>query len=416
MVAAERYMSNMRSWPYYLFVNLILAVGIVLSAVLGRSLGIQGPALAISVVWPATGLSLAGLLIFGNRASLGVFLGNLAYNLFYLNAFPPSMSFLPVYAIIAAVIISLGSFVQAFLSAYIMRTYTHSGYFRSVHDIFIFLIPASFLTCLIGSTVGVASLYFAGELESEWILPVWLTFWLGDTVGIYVVTPLLVIWTLQRFVGRAISHVFSIFCMVSLFLLLSYVTYRYSYPLAHLFVPISIWAAYLFRMHGASLAIFLMTAASIAFAAGQGYEGTSLISLITFIAVTVAASLIIAAVVNEREEAWALLDSRNVYLEQEVEVKSDIIHLSRSASDQKRKLVSQGIEAKRLSQVMQDGLNTIELSTKDTQDSIQAVTELSSEAKPLVMKKLLHIQKNLSKILQVDETLKELLERFRSGN
>ncbi|MFV0339537.1 MAG: MASE1 domain-containing protein [Parachlamydiaceae bacterium] len=406
----------MRSWPYYLFVNFILAVGIVLSAVLGRSMGIQGPALAISVVWPATGLSLAGLMIFGNRAGLGVFLGNLAYNLFYLNAFPPSMSFLPVYAIIASVVISMGSFVQAFLSAYIMRTYTHSGYFRSVHDIFIFLIPASFLPCLIGSTVGVASLYFAGELESQLILPIWLTFWLGDTVGIYVVTPLLVIWTIQRFVGRAISHVFSIFCMVSLFLLLSYLTYRYSYPLAHLFVPISIWAAYLFRMHGASLAIFLMTAASIAFAAGQGYEGTSLIFLITFIAVTVAASLIIAAVVNEREEAWALLDSRNVYLEQEVEVKSDIIHLSRSASDQKRKLVSQGIEAKRLSQVMQDGLNTIELSTKDTQDSIQAVTELSSEAKPLVMKKLLHIQKNLSKILQLDETLKELLERFRSGN
>ena len=45
----------------------------------------------------------------------------------------------------------------------------------------------------------------------------------------------------------------------------------------------------------------------------------------TSIGITIAASLIIAAVVNERAQAWALLDSRNLYLEKQVDVKVEIL-------------------------------------------------------------------------------------------
>jgi integral membrane sensor domain MASE1 len=410
MVHADRFIWRMRRWPYFIFVNLLLALGIFLCAILGRSLGIQGPALRISVVWPATGLSLAGLLIFGDRARLGVLVGNLAYNFVFLKAFPPTLEISPFFAEVASVIISLGSFAQALLSAYILRTYSLPPFFRSVHDIFLFLIPASLLSCLIGSVVGVTSLYIVGSVENSLVLPVWLTFWLGDTVGIYVITPLLVVWALQRQEQDIISHLPSIIGMATLFILFSFVTYYFTYPLPHLFVPISIWASYLFRMHGASLAIFLMTAASIAFAASQGYEGTS---LITFIAVTVAASLIIAAVVNERVEAWALLDSRNVYLEQEVELKTDVIQLARSASDQKRKLVSLGIEAKRLSQEMQDPLDSIENSSIDSQDKLEEMAKLSFKAKLPIQELISQIQKNISEVLKANGLIKEMLDRFR---
>ena len=50
-----------------IFFNILLAVLIFYNAELGRLLGIKGEPLAISVVWPATGFSLAALLLFGNE-------------------------------------------------------------------------------------------------------------------------------------------------------------------------------------------------------------------------------------------------------------------------------------------------------------------------------------------------------------
>src|ERR1700733_12875742 len=107
----------MKKWPFCLGVNLLLATGIFLCALLGRSLGIQGPALAISVVWPATGLSLAALLLFGYRTGVGIFVGNFAYNLLFLIIYPPAVFLTPLYKVIVAALISLGSFVQALISA-----------------------------------------------------------------------------------------------------------------------------------------------------------------------------------------------------------------------------------------------------------------------------------------------------------
>lgn len=408
----------MRNWPFCLLVNLLLTVGIFLCALLGRSLGIQGPALAISVVWPATGLSLAALLLFGNCAAVGVFAGNLAYNLLFISGYPPSLHLIPLHATAAAVFISLGSLAQALISAYIIRIYSTPLVFRTVQDIFIFLIPASLLSCLIGSTVGVAALAIAGGVESSLVLPVWLTFWLGDIVGIYVITPLIVIWTLQRQEPRFSDHIPSLACMAFLFLLFSFITYYFGYPLPHLFVPISIWAAYLFRMHGASLAIFLMTAASIAFAAGQGYEGTSLISLITFIGVTIAASLIIASVVNERAQAWALLDSRNVYLEKEVDVKVEILEQVRSEAYRKQKISSQDIVSRMLVLQIHAPLSNIDLFIKNALDALDEIHQLLTEQerltpaeKKLFTEKLHQIRQRLSDTLDTRKLIAEMLER-----
>jgi integral membrane sensor domain MASE1 len=370
-----RFTEKMKKWDYCMGINILLAIGIFLCALLGRSLGIQGPALAISVVWPATGLSLAALLLYGNCAGVGIFVGNLAYNLYSLSAHPPASENSMVPLVLTATFITFGSVIQAFISAHMMRTFSTPLFFRTVQDIFNFLVPASLLACLVGSTIGALTLLISGGVDRHLVLPLWLTFWLGDTVGIYVMTPLIVIWTLNPQEPRFSSHIPSLLCMSLLFILLALATYIFHYPLPHLFVPISIWAAYTFRIHGASLAIFVMTAASIAYAAGiQGYEGTSLISLITFIGVTIAASLIIAAVVNERDQAWDLLNSRNLYLEKEVDVKVDVIDLIKTEVYQKRKLASLGAASGKLAEQIQAPLSLI---TKATNDSLTAVYEIN---------------------------------------
>lgn len=421
MLNADHFIEKMKKWHFWLGVNLLLTVGIFLCAILGRSLGIQGPALAISVVWPATGLSLAALLLFGYRIGIGVFFGNFAYNLLFLMIYPPSAFQTPIHNIFVAIFISMGSLAQALMSAYIIRTYSTPLIFRTVRDVFIFLIPASMLSCLIGSIVGITTLSIAGGLDKSLVLPVWLTFWLGDTVGIFVITPLIVIWTLQPREIRFSDHSSSIVCMVSLFALFSSITYFFDYPLPHLLLPISIWAAYLFRMHGASLAIFLMTVSSVLFAASRGFEGTSLISLITFIGVTIAASLIIAAVVNEREEAWALLDARNLYLEKQVDVKVEILEQVRSEVFRKRKFSNQGSVSKSLKPQINATLGQIEQITKSSQDALEEIQKLLAEqnnltsAKKKVFAEKLHqIRQGLSNAKALQKNIAEVFERLTS--
>jgi len=409
----------MKKWYFCLGINLILTVGIFLCALLGRSLGIQEPALAISVVWPATGLSLATLLLFGYRAGVGVFVGNFAFNIFVLIIYPTAIHLTPLHKIIIATFISTGSFAQALISAYIIRTYSTPLIFRTVQDVFIFLIPASMLSCLIGSTVGVATLAIEGGLDKSLILPVWLTFWLGDTVGIYVITPLIVVWTLRYQEIRFSDHIPSFICMVFLFGLFSFSTYFFDYPLPHLFVPLSIWAAYLFRMYGASLAIFLMTASSVAFAAFHGSEGTSLISLITFISVTIAASLIIAAVVNERADAWALLDSRNTYLEKEVDVKMNILDQVRSEVSQNRKLSTQSSVSKSLTLEIHAPLNQIEDITKSSLEALKEIQKLLTEQSNLTLvekkifaQKLYQIRQGLSDTIDLQKFIAKVVKKL----
>lgn len=419
MLNVERFIDKMNNWAFFLGLNLLLAIIIFFCALLGKSVGIEGPALAISVVWPATGISLAALLLFGYRSGVGVFIGNLAYNILFLTAYPPSLHLSPLHMNMMAIFISIGSFAQAIFSTYIIRTYSTPLIFRTVQDIFIFLIPASLLSCLIGSTIGVATLAIGGGVDPSLILPVYLTFWLGDTVGIYVITPLIVIWTLQPCSVKFSKHTSSIVCMSCLFVAFSFATYFFNYPLPHLFVPISIWASYLLRMHGASLSIFLMTAASIAFATSQGYEGTSLISLITFIGVTIAASLIIAAVVNERAQAYSLLDNRNLYLEKEVDIKVKVLEEVRSKSSQNRRFAIQDSAFKLMALQIQTPLNSIDIATNSSQQAIKEIQKnltehksLTSAEKKLFNEKFHQIDQGLSNTVHSIKLIAEILKKL----
>jgi signal transduction histidine kinase/ActR/RegA family two-component response regulator len=46
----------------------------------------------------------------------------------------------------------------------------------------------------ISATIGVGSLAFAGYAEQAHLVPIWVTWWLGDLAGALIVTPLIVLW------------------------------------------------------------------------------------------------------------------------------------------------------------------------------------------------------------------------------
>ncbi len=302
---------NTRSFVW--FINIFLILIIFYNAELGRSLGIKGLMLPASVIWPATGISLGALLLFGNKVIPGVFFGNFLYNLLHLY-FVDHKS---ISALTVAFLISFGSLAQAVVGGFIMRRYTSVEYFKTTRDIFIFLIPAGILTCFIAPTVGNVVLYMFHFLPKEMFFASWFTFWIGDTMGVYIFTPLIVVWSLQKFIPRFAEYKWETIGMLFVFVMLSIFTAISNLPLGHMFIPLSMWVTFRYRMHGATTIIFLTSLVTL-IPTTLGY-GTfianlvtnQLIILVSLLDLIVAISLFLAALINDREEAWTVLETTN---------------------------------------------------------------------------------------------------------
>lgn len=304
-----------------LVLNISLIFIILFTAEIGRFFGWKEIIPPVSLIWPPTGFSLAALLLFGFKLWPGIFLGNFLYNFLY--NFLHSLS---IWGLIIALLISLGSLIEALVAGYIIRKYCSKEYFNTVKDIFIFLIPAGLLACLIAPTLGTLSLYLYGSFSLETTSTIWLTFWIGDFMGVYIFTPLLVTWIVKPPKIPLERYPWEAFFMGFSFIALSFFTIVLAYPLAHLYLPLSLWISYRFRMHGATLGILLLSLATmIPTAFGIGALIATLVShhliiLVSYVGTIIASSLLLVAIINEREAAWHLIQTHNIDLQQAVEV------------------------------------------------------------------------------------------------
>lgn len=309
-INSRHFEKKMESFPFSIFLNFLLAILIFFMAEAGRMAGIKEQPLAISVIWPPTGFALAALLLFGFRAWPGVFLGNFIYNYFSLitqTSIVPDSTLIPF---LTAVVVSSGSLFQATIGNIILRSFSSEKYFKTVSDVVIFLFFGGILTCLIASSIGVTALYnFYGNMTINGLIQMWVTFWVGDTMGVFIFTPLLVVWTLQGDKAFVLVSYFWEFLLILLsFAVLTFFIYVTKLPLIHLYIPICMWAAYRFRMHGATLSILLITLVVIlplAYGMGPFKEEDiyphRLKFLVSFLEIMVGVSLTFAAVVEERD-------------------------------------------------------------------------------------------------------------------
>ncbi len=295
--------------------NVLLAIIIFVNAEAGKLLGIQTLSLSFSAVWPATGFSLAALLIFGFRLWPGILVGNLAYN--FLHLYFASGGGLGPFGV--ALSISLASLAQALVGAYILRNYASSRYFSTVKDVVLFLFFGGVVTCLIASSVGVASLYVYGDLAANSISYALLTFWLGDTMGVLIFTPLLVVWSICKPEIRLGLFTKEAICMGIVFCFISFYTLQ-GYPLGYLFIPYGIWVAYRLSFHGATAATLLVCFVVIVpICTGAGpfilyFTADMLLIIVSFLQIIASTSLLFAAAISERNAAWQLIKKHRLDL------------------------------------------------------------------------------------------------------
>ena len=171
---------------------LYLALAYYITGTLGLFLAIP-PGYA-TVVWPASGIALAGSLLFGYRTAVGIWLGSFLVNLSITTSSfsqPPGLE-----GLLIAAGIGLGAGLQAVLGGILIRRVV--GFPNSLQKsgpILLFLALGGPVSCLVNATLGVTLLSLADLIQADEILYSWVTWWVGDTIGVILIAPLFLIWT-----------------------------------------------------------------------------------------------------------------------------------------------------------------------------------------------------------------------------
>ena len=173
---------------------LLVALAYSLSGWLGLLLAIP-PGYA-TAVWPASGIALAAILLRGSGVAVGVFLGSFAVNVAHgvrVESLRELLFALPVPALIAA-----GATVQALVGAWlIQRLVGYRNLLTQELQVVWMLSLGGPLACLISASVGVGTLVMAGAVPLDNLLFNWWTWWVGDSIGVLVFAPLVLIWSLS---------------------------------------------------------------------------------------------------------------------------------------------------------------------------------------------------------------------------
>ncbi|WLQ15308.1 CHASE domain-containing protein [Hahella aquimaris] len=177
-----------------LFYNLLTALAYFVTGRIG--LWLTTDSTYVTAIWIPSGIALAAVLLGGYRLCAGVFLGSLINNLSVTQGFPDTEIW--PWQLFTFVAIGAGAALQACLGRYlVIRFANYPGSLADLPEIIRFLFFAGPASCLSNALIGSSSLLMAGFIPAENYarsLGVW---WIGDTIGVVVFTPLILVWGLQ---------------------------------------------------------------------------------------------------------------------------------------------------------------------------------------------------------------------------
>jgi signal transduction histidine kinase len=280
----------------------------------------------VSAVWPLAGLMLAILVRGGLRLWPAVAIGDFIVAL---------TIDLPLGA---AAGVALATTVEALLGAFLLlRAVEGAPSSDRLRDVAALTALAGIVSPAVSALLATAGLLLGGEIGPADIETTWLTWWIGDMIGVLLVTPLLL--PCDRYFRsvlswRRLAEAAALYLTLAVFTVLLFQgNLHYSYLVA----PFIIWAALRIGTRGAAIATLLFAVIAIESTtqgAGpfvQETLGTSLIYLQTFIGIVAVVSLVLSAALSERrrvERSLALTASVSTLLSHQLD-EATIVRLAR---------------------------------------------------------------------------------------
>jgi PAS domain S-box-containing protein len=138
-------------------------------------------------LYPPAGVALAVAAVYGRAAWPGVWLGSCAVNLLLATQHPPVAGL----QWLGPPLIACGATLQAALGAVLVRRFVRQPVvLNAPRDILRFGLLAAPLACCISASVGTLTLLATGSMTPDGALANWLTWWMGDTLGVLIGAPL----------------------------------------------------------------------------------------------------------------------------------------------------------------------------------------------------------------------------------
>jgi diguanylate cyclase (GGDEF)-like protein len=282
------------------------------AAKLGLKLAFVYP--SASSVWPGTGIALSAILLLGYRVWPGVFIGAFLANVTTAGSVTTSLG------------IALGNTLEGLIGARFLHCFANGrNAFDRARDILKFVFLAATLSTVISATIGVTSLSLGGFLQSKDFGRIWFTWWLGDTIGSILLTPLLVLWSINPRIRWNLSQICERILFLSLFVLLNLVIFggvtplsQENYPLEFLCLPFFIWTAFRFSQRETAAAVVVLGALAL-WGTLHGYgpfvtrtSQESLLLLQLFMGVQSVMSLVLSALVAEYRQVETQLSHQAI--------------------------------------------------------------------------------------------------------
>jgi len=305
----------------------VVTLAYFVSAKLGLSLAFGTK--QVTAFWPPTGIALTALLLIGYRAWPGIFIGA-----FLANATSGE-------TLLTAAGIALGNTLAGLFGALLLRNrYKFHISLERTRDV-LSLAVVAMISTLVSSSLGMLNLALAGIVTWSAFGSVWIVWWMGDTLGILLLAPFLLAWSLRP---RIQSHDWKLLEFGLLFGTLtavSYVVFARATPadqlqqsLAYAVFPLLIWAAFRFEQREVVSSTLLIAAIAVWGAVNDrgpfrfGTLDDRLTLLDTFVGVMGVTALLLGAVTAERRRSQERL--RRARDEMERRVKERTLQLERA--------------------------------------------------------------------------------------
>ncbi|HXC17075.1 MAG TPA: diguanylate cyclase [Holophagaceae bacterium] len=311
----------------------LVAVGYFAMARFGLSLAFATT--QVTAVWPPTGLALAALVLIGPRAAWGVYVGAFAAN---------AMAKEPM-GVVAS--IALGNTLTGLAGWWMLRMARISKpSFGEIREV-VALAVVALATPLLSASSGVSCLMLGGLVPGSAFGSVWRVWWMGDGLGILLVTPLLLTWAVPVRLSwnrRQAAEIASLLLSLAFVGGLVFCGARERtgiYFRAYAAFPLLIWSALRFGTRATvTMAVGIACFAIWGTVHGRGPFAVGplddrLLELDVFIGVTGLTALFMGAVTTERQEAQRRLAVAHGDLERKVDERTT--ELASANADLERK-------------------------------------------------------------------------------
>jgi len=306
-------MAGARFW----IASLLMAGLYVLTAKLGMLLAtVQGN---VTPIWPPAGIALAALLLWGPRLALAIALGTFAAT---------ASTGAPWQFTLAA---TVGNTAAALAGLWILDRQKLDRALGRVREIIALVLWGALAASVISATLGAAGLLWAGMVPwPGWTGP-WLIWWLGDSMGVVVMTPVILYWFARPLSSLKRAKPLELLSwalsagLVTMFLFGGWASAEFTHMLIFLSFPLLLWAALRFgRRLTAFCAMVLCYATVAATSMGAGPFAEHMINggmflLWVYLGSLVVTSLALATAVGQTQRVTAQLSRHRDELAQAVE-------------------------------------------------------------------------------------------------